>query len=143
MNGADPLQPQLPSRRDTSLYRGESTNSAHLRVELNALSAAQLIDLIERAAAANGVAKTIPGDHDLAAAYRHMKRLTVVNKLIEAMSLDDIAAPDLAVLRRLIGDGFEDDASQPWVDVLRALVEAEEVEEQTAATEGDTDKDAP
>jgi hypothetical protein len=114
--------------RECGATEAEIEVLATRRVELNALSSRQLVDLVEAALTEHEVEKVVPDAEDLAAAWRAAKAradiaaaVAKANKLAakrwaKAEAPDDLADQVQALL--------EDDPSIPWDAALRQIAEA-------------------
>ncbi|MDR3639635.1 MAG: hypothetical protein P4L84_37895 [Isosphaeraceae bacterium] len=84
------FETQELTHKPTTLRRNGATDAdiaflqKNQRVELNALSSDQLIELIEKKLTENGVEKVIPDLQVLAAAYRRACQVTLLNRVIAA-----------------------------------------------------------
>ena len=97
------------------------------RVELNAMSTPQLLELIETALIKHGVQKVIPDPETLAAAYRteieYQRAQEAIEKAIQKVrgELGEIPIPhDLA---DQVASYLEDNPKAPWEEALRAVAE--------------------
>ena len=94
------------------------------RVELNALSTEQLVDLVEGALAEHGIEKVIPKSEDLAAAWRSAMAHAEIVRAVETANAkaehwqDEPAPSDLA---DQIREMLEDDPDLSWDEALRLL----------------------
>jgi hypothetical protein len=95
------------------------------RVELNALSTAQLVDLVEAALAEHGVKKVIPNTEDLAAAWRAAKAHVEIAETLEkanrkaAKRWAKAPAPD--DLEDRVRAILEDEPGASWDEALRQI----------------------
>jgi hypothetical protein len=117
------------------LVEGYSSNGAWRgkRVELNAMTSAQLIAWLERKLEEHGVEKVVPDEDTLAAAWQRARRIAQVNEEIQKIIGDTNKAQfetpaDLAELIRL---GIKDDPEVSWDEVLNNIA----VEESTRRTQ--------
>lgn len=109
---------------DLLLGEGEFEEYGPRRIELNALTSRQLVDLVERRLEQNGVGKVVPCIGDLAEAFRHYARAPAIKeaieRAIEAMPADAIAVPD--DLAERVRAYLDDHPECPWEDAVAALV---------------------
>jgi hypothetical protein len=107
------------------------------RVELNALASDQLVALIERKLAEHGIAKVIPDDATLAAAYRRMHKHAVIqeriDELLAGLDEDEDEATVPADLRQRIKTAMQRDQAQPWDAVLREIAEEDVTDDEQEA----------
>ncbi len=95
------------------------------RVELNAMSTPQLLELIETALVKQGVQKVIPDIETLAAAYRneteYRRAQEAVEKAIQKAREEagEIPIPD--DLADQVASYLEDNPTAPWEDAIRAV----------------------
>jgi hypothetical protein len=98
------------------------------RVELNAMTSAQLIDFIERKLTQHGVKKIIPDADVLRDAYQlfaKSKRVeSIVAKAIEDVDKVDIAVPDN--LNSRVVEHLKEHPELRWDEAITAIVEEEE-----------------
>jgi len=104
-------------------WRGE-------RVELNAMTSDQLVKWVEAKLAEAGVCKVVPGDDDLARAYRRAARIVAAEKAI-AEALADIEDESVPIPEHL-GDRIREHITGtaiPWDDAIVNMVrEAERIQ---------------
>jgi len=93
------------------------------RVELNALTSDELVALIERKLAKNGIAKVVPDDKTLADAYRRMHRQALVqakiDELVEQLDEDEIEIPD--DLHDRVDALLRENPEKSWDDVVAEI----------------------
>jgi hypothetical protein len=95
------------------------------RVELNALTTPQLIELIETALVEHGVQKVVPDAKTLAEAYRkeieHKKARAAIEEAIRKAreEVGEIAIPE--DLAEQVADYIEDNPTHPWDAAIRAI----------------------
>ena len=97
---------------------------ARRRVELNALTTAELVDLLEAALRAHGVRKVVPSGQDLANAWRAGQARLEVRKAIERANRRAgrwAKAPAPADLADRVARVLEGDPSASWDDALRRI----------------------
>jgi hypothetical protein len=97
------------------------------RVELNAFASDELIEWIEGKLEAHGVAKVVPEEAALTAAYARMRRQALVqDRINEALAkLGDSATPAPHNLAARIAKKLEKDPARRWDDALRQIAEAD------------------
>ena len=110
--------------RECGATEGEIEFLAEHRVELNALTTEQLVDLVEAALAEHGVMKVIPVANDLAVAWRSAMAHAEITKAVETANekagrWQDEPAPD--GLADQIREMVEDDPTMSWDEALRQL----------------------
>jgi hypothetical protein len=97
---------------------------------LNALASDELVALIERKLAENGIAKVIPDDETLADAYRRMHKQAVIqdkiDEVIENLDEDEVEAPP--ELRRRVEEAIKLDLARSWDAIVRELAEQDQDE---------------
>jgi hypothetical protein len=113
---------------DFLLGEGEFEDYGPRRIELNALTSRQLVDLIERRLVEHEIGKVIPEADDLAEAFRQYalapKIKEAVERAIEEMADDAIAVP--ADLAELVKDFLAENPSCPWEEAVATIVEETE-----------------
>jgi hypothetical protein len=95
------------------------------RVELNALTSRQFIDLIERKLAGAGVRKVIPPKNDLEAAYRLFVRGSRVKKVAEKALADEGKAA-IAVPKNLevqVRAYLKEHPAAPWDEAVQSVLD--------------------
>ena len=118
-----------PSKTAATLHRHGATRqeidilSGGERVELNALASDELVALIERKLAKQGIDKIIPDDGTLADAYRRIRRQAAIQEKIEELveALDGAEVKVPAGLRQRIKKAMMADPTRPWDAVLREI----------------------
>ena len=118
-----------PSKAAATLRRHGATRqevdilSGGQRVELNALASDELVALIERKLAKNGIAKVIPDDATLADAYRRIRRQAAIQEKIDEL-VEELDGAEVKVpvgLRQRIEKAMKADPARPWDAVLREI----------------------
>jgi hypothetical protein len=102
------------------------------RVELNALTSDQLIQLIERKLSHHGTKKIIPDKDELAEAYRLFVRSQRVVEIIEKTLReedDDFDIPVPSDLERRVKKYLTKNSSERWDDAVRSIVEEDSRDE--------------
>ncbi len=97
------------------------------RVELNALSPAELVDLIERKLQEYGIKKVVPKKSDLAEAYQVFKRGVMIREMVADVIANAKPAKVPADLAQQVRTLLNDDPTIPW-DAAVARVAGYEVE---------------
>lgn len=94
------------------------------RVELNAMTSAQFVALVEAALIANDVGKVIPADDRLGEAYRLFERGERIRRTFEAavtgMSAQDIAVP--ADLGERVRAYLQEHPTASWDEAVAAII---------------------
>ena len=115
------------SEEEVDFLRGERTWQGYQgrRVELNAFTSPQLIEWLEGKLQQHGIAKVIPDDRELAAAFRRAVQVARINReLPKVVKKAKAEAKNVAVpagLRQLVKDRLEQSPGQPWDEVVAAL----------------------
>lgn len=110
---------------DFLLGEGEFEEEGPRRIELNALTSRQLVDLIERRLFEHEIEKVVPDTEDLAEAFRHYTRAPAireaVERAIESLPADAITVPD--DLEARVRDYLTENPECPWEEAVAAIVE--------------------
>jgi DNA topoisomerase VI subunit B len=110
---------------DFLLGEGEFAEHGSRRIELNALTSRQLVDLVESRLTQHGVTKIVPEAGDLAEAFRAYARAPkikeAVEKAIEDLSGEDVEVP--ADLNEQVKDYLDEHPECPWEEAVAAIVE--------------------
>ena len=97
---------------------------------MNALASDELVALIERKLAENGIAKVIPDNETLADAYRRMHKQAVIQdkieELIEDLDEDEVETP--TELRQRVEEAIKADRARSWDAIVRELAEQDQDE---------------
>jgi hypothetical protein len=102
------------------------------RVELNALTSDQLIQLIERKLSDHGIKKIIPDKDELAEAYRLFVRSQRVVEIIEKTLREedgDFDTPVPSDLERRVKTYLTKNSSERWDDAVMSIVEEDSSDE--------------
>jgi hypothetical protein len=109
---------------DFLLGEGEFEEHGPRRIELNALTSRQLVDLIERRLDDNGIKKIVPKADRLAEAFRAYTRAPAIERAIEraieAMPADTIDVPD--DLEEQVRAYLEENPECPWEEAVAEIV---------------------
>jgi hypothetical protein len=120
-NGA--TEAEIAFLLDTDNPDGDRTGK---RVELNAMTSRQFIDLIERKLAEHGIGKVIPDEDRIAEAYRLFVRNGRIKQAVEAAieAMEDAAVVDVpAGLDAKVREYLEDHLEASWDAAVRFLVD--------------------
>ena len=94
------------------------------RIELNALTSRQLVDLVERRLTEHGVEKIVPDGEALADAFRAYTRAPAIKeaikKAIEELPDDAVEIP--ADLDEQVAAYLEEHPEAPWEEAVAAIV---------------------
>jgi hypothetical protein len=94
------------------------------RVELNAMTSDQLIEVVEGKLAEHGIRKVVPAKDRLDKAFRLFARTKVVEEAVEkvivAMPADTIAVPEDLDAR--VRDYLDENPKSPWEAAVRHVV---------------------
>ena len=94
------------------------------RIELNALTSRQLVDLIERRLREHGIGKVVPDIDDLGETYRHYARAPKIKEAIEKAIADmpDDAVEVPADLEEQVKAYLEENPECPWEEAVAEIV---------------------
>lgn len=98
------------------------------RVELNALTSANLVRFIEGKLVEHGVKKIIPDTDTLGAAYRRALRNEFIQRRFHELKAkaDEYAdAADVPALKRKVANVLKDDPTLPWDAAIHTIAHAE------------------
>lgn len=118
----------LVDEPETVWKRGKCTNNWQgQRVELNALTSKQLIDLIEEKLTAYGLEKLIPDETLITEFYRQNVKSKKINELVQLAAKqiedDEIYIPSPYALKAAVKKLLNENPSMSWVDAVRMLTE--------------------
>jgi hypothetical protein len=115
---------------DFLLGEGEFEEYGPRRIELNALTSRQLVDLIERRLEENGVEKIIPDDDKLAEAFRAYARAPKIKEAIEKAiaEMPDDAVEVPADLEEQVKAYLEENPECPWEEAVAEIVKSGETD---------------
>jgi transglutaminase-like putative cysteine protease len=115
---------------DFLLGEGEFEDDGPRRIELNALTSRQLVDLIERRLDDNGIKKVVPASDRLADAFRAYTRAPKITEAIEKAikELPDDAVEVPADLEERVRDYLDEHPECPWEEAVAAIAEEDEDE---------------
>jgi hypothetical protein len=110
------------------LGEGEFADAGARRIELNALTSRQLVDLIERRLREHGIGKIVPDIDDLGEAFRHYARAPKIKKAIERAIADmpDDAVEVPADLEEQVKAYLEGNPECPWEEAVAEIVKSGE-----------------
>lgn len=110
---------------DFLLGEGEFEDYGPRRIELNALTSRQLVDLIERRLGDYDIKKIMPDADRLAEAYRAYIRAPKIKEAVEKVLADmpADAVPVPADLLEQVESYIEDHPEVPWEDAVAAIVD--------------------
>jgi hypothetical protein len=100
------------------------------RVELNALTSDQLVEMIETKLTALGICKVVPDADLLASAYRRAHQVGLLNQALEAAAdtarrqAEAVDVPD--DLDEQVRDYLEEHPEEPWDSAVASLVDRKE-----------------
>jgi DNA topoisomerase VI subunit B len=95
------------------------------RVELNALTSDQLVELVEEKLKGHGVRKLVPKRSDLAEAYRVFKRGSAISEIVKAEIAKSSHIDVPGDLTECVQDYLNQNPELPWDEALRHIVSRE------------------
>jgi hypothetical protein len=115
---------------DFLLGEGDFEENGPRRIELNALTSRQLVDLVERRLEQHGIKKIVPAADKLAGAFRAHARAPKIKEAIEKAIADmpDDAVEVPADLEEQVKAYLEENPECPWEEAVAEIVRSGETD---------------